>query len=153
TTLTDVVSLNNTDRGVLVNEAETLDVTGGQLSRNGLHGLVIPGGTGTAPLTGVVAVGNTGSFPAGADAPHVAALIVSGGDFSGNSDDGIELVSGVTTARLSGASLTGNGDLGLAVGQLGGGQEVLTLSDLTITGNGDGGNVASVTTLNFTGTT
>jgi hypothetical protein len=159
TALTDVNATGNTGastttgHGLFVASAETLNITGGNFNTNTNDGLSIQNTT-TATLTNVTATGNMGAGTNGLEAVIITTLNVSGGTFGSNDDDGIDILVAVETSTLSNVALTNNGDLGLVVGDIGGGQTTLNLSDLTLTGNGGGGgSLDRVGTVNFTATT
>ncbi len=153
TALTNVTSTGNAARGLLVNGAQTLNISGGTFSNNTDDGIELNNVT-TATVSGVTVTGNTGVVADGLEAANVTTLVVTGGNFSGNADEGIDLLLSIATGTISGVTLTNNSGQGLAVGESGGGNTTLNLSDLTVTGNvGGGGNISNVITLNFTGTT
>lgn len=84
----------------------------------------------------------------GIDANAVADLTLNNVQSDTNTN-GVSLTSVTGTTSLTLVVATGNSVSGLVVN----GAETLNLSDLTITGNTSGGQISSVTNLNFTGTT
>jgi SdrD B-like domain/FG-GAP-like repeat/Right handed beta helix region len=147
-TLTNVTSTGNPFTGLFVTALDTLLVDGGTYNGNG-RGFDLDE-VGTAVFTDVTANGNV---IAGLSTLGVTTLVVDGGSYSGNGGNGLDLANQFTTATISGATVVNNIGGGLVVSDFGGPGETLNLSDLTITGNGSGGEIDSVATVNFTGTT